>query len=206
MELLLQFGIGFVIALSGALIPGPLLVAVIRSSLKKGKKTGFYTSMGHIMVEIFIIFGVILGISTLILSEKTQNYIGILGGFFLILFGSITFYESRKVEKFTIKETNGVSGGIVTGITFTFFNPTFPIWWATIGFAMLSDAYYTTSLLGTFFWILGHFCADIFWFSLVSIMVCKNKSIVGTKAHKYLILICGTIMIAIGTLFLVKYI
>ena len=205
MELLIQFSIGFVIALSGALIPGPLLVAVIRSTLKNGKKTGFFTSMGHITVEICIIFGVILGISTFILSESIQSYIGTVGGLLLIIFGIITFQESKKITQFQIEESGAISGGITTGVTFTLFNPTFPFWWATIGFAMLSNAYYTSSFLGTIFWILGHFFADILWFSSVSIMISQNKSIIGKKPHKYLIIACAISMIIIGILFLGKY-
>ena len=45
MQLIFQFIIGFIIALSGALIPGPLLIGTIRSSLKNGKKIGFFASI-----------------------------------------------------------------------------------------------------------------------------------------------------------------
>ena len=46
---LVLLGIGFVVGISGAMMPGPLLIYTIQESLKKGKWTGALVILGHAM-------------------------------------------------------------------------------------------------------------------------------------------------------------
>ncbi len=204
MEVLFQFLLGFTIAFSGAILPGPLLVGVIRSTLKNGKRTGFFASIGHIIAETFFIIAIFIGLRAILISEKAQTTIGLLGGTFLLIFGISTIYESQKVKNFNLEDKKAVHSGIKTGITFTLFNPMFSIWWLTIGFTMLTNAYYNTSFLGAILWVIGSYFADIFWFSLVSIMIFSKKSIIGKKPHIILTAILGIILEIIGIIFILK--
>lgn len=202
MNILFQFPLGFIIALSGALIPGPLLVGTIRSTLKNGKRAGFFASMGHVFVEIGLIIAIVVGVTSIILSESVQVFIGIVGGLLLLIIGIITLNESKKIIQINHTDIKDAKSGLKTGVTFTLCNPSFLLWWASVGITMLLSAYYSSGLLGVLFWVLGHFCADIIWFSSVSIMVYNDKSIIGKRPHQYLIFICGIVMMTIGVLFL----
>ncbi|HNO09100.1 MAG TPA: LysE family transporter, partial [Methanoregulaceae archaeon] len=48
-------GLGFLIGLTGALAPGPTLVATIKASLKSGWSAGPRVTLGHIVVEILMV-------------------------------------------------------------------------------------------------------------------------------------------------------
>jgi len=52
---------GLGIGLSGALIPGPLLVFNITETLKHGAKTGFLVILGHFFVEVCVSLLIIFG-------------------------------------------------------------------------------------------------------------------------------------------------
>ena len=58
-----QFAVGFIVALSGTLIPGPLLIYILaKASVSRGAWTGFCASVGHVLVEIPIISLIVLGL------------------------------------------------------------------------------------------------------------------------------------------------
>ena len=57
------FLISFTVALSGALMPGPLLAAVIYESTRHGFKTGPLFVLGHAMLEVLMVTFIILGFS-----------------------------------------------------------------------------------------------------------------------------------------------
>lgn len=49
------FIVSFTIALSGAMMPGPLLTAVISESMKHGRKTGPLIILGHAILEVIMV-------------------------------------------------------------------------------------------------------------------------------------------------------
>ncbi len=60
-DLLSMLLLGFVIGLTGALAPGPTLVATINASLAGNWTTGLKISLGHIVVETVIFLLIVLG-------------------------------------------------------------------------------------------------------------------------------------------------
>jgi threonine/homoserine/homoserine lactone efflux protein len=54
-ESVVLVSIGLVVGLSGAVIPGPLLAFTLYDTSRKGRVTGHYIMMGHVLWE----FGVI---------------------------------------------------------------------------------------------------------------------------------------------------
>lgn len=95
---------------------------------------------------------------------------------------------------------------LLGGVMFsTILNPTVIIWWATIGVATLVEAFLTASLAGVIFWLLGHFLADLSWFSLVSLSVARGRRFLGTRGYRVLLLACGCVLLVLGAYFIVKY-
>lgn len=70
--------IGFLIGLSGALAPGPTLVATIRSSLKGGWTVGPKISAGHAIVEAVVVCVVVLGVASV--AEMVSVPVAVVGG------------------------------------------------------------------------------------------------------------------------------
>ena len=84
-------------------------------------------------------------------------------------------------------------------------NPNVFVGWATVGFAMLMEAVLVASLVGAALWLVGHFLADVIWFSWVSYLIANGKWSWKSKAQKYLLAAFGCILLAFGVYFLIKY-
>ncbi|MCS7131219.1 MAG: LysE family transporter, partial [Hadesarchaea archaeon] len=88
-EAIVQLPVGFIIALSGALIPGPLLTYVVVKTLSHGGKSGTFAAVGHVFVELAIVSLVALGLGFAVKSQMLQIAVGVIGGFLLVLLGGL---------------------------------------------------------------------------------------------------------------------
>ncbi|MFN4133344.1 MAG: LysE family transporter [Candidatus Hadarchaeales archaeon] len=205
LQTLVQFPIGFVIALSGALVPGPLLAYVVAKSAASGKEVGSRAVVGHVIIEIFLLSLLLFGLGVVLQSVEFQMAIGIFGGASLLPLGVLTLRGATRA-KYTISTAITGYPPIIGGIIYsTILNPTVIIWWATIGFATIMDAYVTTLLPGVALWLAGHWLADFWWFSFISISVVKGKKIIGSRGYKILLLCCGLLLLLVGASLLGKY-
>ena len=167
LNVIIQLPIGFIVALSGALIPGPLLTYIVAKAPRSGKHVGPKAVLGHALVEVALLILILLGLGMLFQYKMFQAGMGVLGGSLLLTLGALSIYRLRsntRMERGTFIGYSPIIGGVVYS---SVLNPTVPLWWATIGFAMLMDAYAVGSLLGVTFWLVGHYLADFGWFSLV---------------------------------------
>ncbi len=202
---LLQLPIGFFVALSGALIPGPMLTYVVAKSSVAGKKVCPYAVLGHVLVETVLLLLLLLGLSTLFQNLTFQSVLGVLGGTLLIILGVVSVKNIlRKLDIKDLAMTSyaPVKGGVLFS---TIFNPTVLIWWTAVGFAMLMEAYLVASLAGVAFWLVGHFLADLGWFSFVSFSVAKWRKFLGTREHRILLTVCCAILFVLGAYLVLKY-
>ncbi len=85
--------LGFVIGLTGALAPGPTLVATINASISGNWATGLKISLGHLIVELFLVILILLGLAAV--AQNHTSVIAGIGGIALILFGGLTITGSR---------------------------------------------------------------------------------------------------------------
>jgi len=205
-EALAQFPIGFVVALSGVLIPGPLLAYVTMRTLSGDARTGTFAAVGHIAVELGILSLVAAGLGYLIVERGFQAVVGALGGILLLVFGAFNLLKLRKTGEPKLSfgsRRHPIVGGVLFS---TILNPGVVLWWATIGVAMLMEAYLAAALAGVLFWLAGHFLADLSWFSLVSYSVTKGKWLMGTKGYKALLIMCGCVLLGFGVFFIYKFV
>lgn len=204
-QILVQFPIGFFIALSGALIPGPLLAYTIAKSSAYGARTGPLMVAGHILVELVVLSLIALGLGIVLQSQAFQVGLGLAGGMLLVLIGALSISKltrSPDPGSMVVTKYHPLLGGVMFS---TILNPTVIIWWATIGVATLVEAFLTASLSGVIFWLLGHFLADLSWFSLVSLSVARGRRFLGTRGYRVLLLACGCVLLILGAYFICKY-
>ncbi len=198
-KLLIQFGVGFSIALSGVLFPGPLLAFVSMKTLDSGAKTGLLAALGHILVELGILFLAAFGLKTLLQSGFLERIIGSVGGILLLGLGIIILSKSRNPpessDEVMGKDHNPIVGGILYS---TILNPAVALWWMTVGLATLIGAITTAGLAGGIFWILGHFSADLGWYSAISYSVHRGKEIIGSGFYKGLLIASGLTLLIFG--------
>jgi threonine/homoserine/homoserine lactone efflux protein len=197
-EILQTLATAFVIGLTGALAPGPTLVATVNSSLKDGWTAGPKVAAGHAMVEI-LIFLIIVGGLASIMQEHTRP-ISLAGGLALIVFGIMTIKESKNA---TFKDQDGLDAGsaLLAGAVTSAANPYFWIWWLSVGSALVLSSLGSGLIMAAAFMI-GHWGADFGWYTLVSSSLDRGRSILSERDYRRILGGCGIFLATFGIYFL----
>jgi len=197
-EIFQMFILGFVIGLTGALAPGPTLVATVNASIAGDWTTGLKVSLGHVIVELFLVILILWGFATVALPY-TAAIAGI-GGIALVAFGVLTIAGSRKATMRT-SPLQTVANPYVAGLVTSAANPYFWIWWLSIGSAMvIAGLQGGLVLVGVL--MIGHWSADTVWLTLVSTGVSKGRTIVSDTTYQKVIALCGIFLILFGAYYL----
>ena len=186
--------LGFVIGLTGALAPGPTLVATINASIHGDWMTGLRISLGHAVVELFLVVLILSGLATIALPYTAV--ISGIGGIGLVVFGVLTIGGSRQASMVppTIQPVaNPYLAGLVTSAA----NPYFWIWWLSIGSAMVIAGFEGGVILAGSFMI-GHWTADATWYTLVSGGVAQGRTILSDTSYRKIMICCGIFLIFFG--------
>ena len=163
--------LGFLVGLSGAMLPGPLLVYTINESLHRGRRAGPLIIAGHVIVEVILISLIALGVAQFMESELFIKATSLLGGMVLAGMGVHLWRSGGGLD-----DDSGFHGNIILGgVLFSAFNPGFPIWWATAGARMLVEGFSQAGLTGVAVIVAGHWMADVGYFSIVSAAVDKGR-------------------------------
>jgi threonine/homoserine/homoserine lactone efflux protein len=191
--------LGFLIGLTGALAPGPTLIATINASLQRGWSAGPLVTLGHIMVEVVMVGFIIAGLS-LVIGDYAWLIAGI-GGFALVVFGILTILESRQAHLDITENNPSTTSPFLAGAVTSISNPYFWIWWFTVGSALLIGAYQGGIILVIAF-ILGHWMADLGWLTLVSVSIHKGRFILKEKQYRLILAACGVFLMCFGGYYL----
>ena len=197
-EIAEMLGMAFVIGLTGALAPGPTLLATVNSSLQEGWRAGPKVAAGHALVEV-LIFLVIVGGLASVMQQYTRG-ISIAGGLALIAFGVMTAIGSRSA---VLKGPEGQASGsaFLAGAVTSAANPYFWIWWLSVGSAFLISGLNSGLIMAAAF-IVGHWGADFGWYTLVSGSLDRGRSVLSQGSYRGILRICGIFLICFGFYFL----
>jgi len=212
MEELLLLSIGFGVGLSGAIAPGPLFTATIKDTLKYGPLTGPMMCIGHLFVEISIILGLALGASYVINIPIVRALIGVVGGIGLLYLGYQMIKERKKFESISEESIKNIGANtrelkndllppIKTGFVFTILNPAMFIWWFTIGNSLIMRGL-AIGFMGVFMLFIGHWFADVSWYTFLSVSLSKGKKFISKKVYEVILLACGIFLLYLGITFL----
>jgi threonine/homoserine/homoserine lactone efflux protein len=203
-EIIQMFVLGFLIGLTGALAPGPTLIATINATLRGGWTMGPRVTLGHMAVEILMVILVVAGLSVLIGGYSWL--IAIIGGTALVIFGILTIVESRHVRIDPSVSTASPAESttprpFVSGVVTSISNPYFWLWWLTVGSSLLIGAY-AGGVLSAVSFILGHWGADLSWFTLISVSIHKGRFILGEREYRWTLAVCGVFLVLFGGYYL----
>lgn len=201
------FLMSFLVALTGALSPGPVLSFTIYKSLqKRGYLAGFYIILGHALLEFCLIIVLLLGAYVFLQNLIVLILIGTIGGLFLVVFGLLVIKDAVKnplkldfenIEESKIKGYKGNSflGGIVISLT----NPFWSFWWAVIGLSLMINLGISfENPVGLLLFFFGHELGDFAWYIPISIFVYLGGKSLNPKIYKYVLIACGIFMIVLG--------
>ncbi|HOJ97040.1 MAG TPA: LysE family transporter [Methanospirillum sp.] len=192
--------LGFIIGLTGALAPGPTLIATIRSSLHNGWTGGPRVTFGHIIAEMGIVVLIAAGISSL--PDTLRPVLSGVGGIALIIFGAMTLCGSREAVILTDSDSGHASGPVIAGLVTSVSNPYFWIWWFSVGSALLISSL-NQGIIGIIAFITGHWASDLAWFTLVSVSIHRSRTMLSTRTYRGILILCGIFLVIFGLWYLV---
>ncbi|MFI5384170.1 MAG: LysE family transporter [Methanosarcina thermophila] len=207
-EILKALLLGFSVGLTGALVPGPMLFATIETSLKKGWFTGPKVVFGHIIVEAVIYLMILSGAASLVDSGVISS-IFLIGGLSLLVFGLLTIKDARATAS-SAQISQGSPGSKLTsnpvliGVVTSVSNPYFWIWWLTASSALILKEY-ELGVISAIAYMLGHWTADLSWFTIVSGSFSRGKNLLSQKVHRYILYTCGIFLAIFGFYFMLNY-
>ncbi len=195
------FSMSFVVALSGALMPGPLLTITVADSARRGFITGPLVILGHAILELALVIGVVAGLGKFLEIPFVIGTIALVGGGILLRMG---IQMLREAGKLTLKTEAGeepvYANPVLAGVIGSLTNPYWIIWWITIGLGYLIAAKRFGAVGVTVFFI-GHILADFCWFSMISFGVSKGRIIMSDSVYRWIIRVCGAILLFFGCWF-----
>ncbi len=211
MSVNILFVTAFLVGLSGAMMPGPLLTVTIAESVRRGFIAGPLIILGHAVLELALILALIAGLSVFLSNITVSSTIALLGGIVLIylgltmsrdaLRGNISLGDINKNEVGTTKK--GLHP-VLAGAVISLANPFWSIWWATVGLTYLTMSLESGRIgLASFF--SGHILADLVWYTLVAAVVAGGKKFISPPVYKYIIVVCGIFLLVLGLYFIYSF-
>lgn len=200
-ELFTIFFSSFIIALSGAMMPGPLLTATISESSQRGASTGPLLIVGHGILELLLLVALVFGMAPFLQRGDVFAVVAISGGIILIWMAVGMF---RRLPSLSISLNHVASkrrGSIVlNGAVLSIVNPYWIIWWATIGFGYVIYSW-QFGMAGIAFFFTGHILADFAWYSTVSTVVGKGRNLFTDRLYRGIIATCAVVLILFAIYF-----
>ncbi|MCQ1534594.1 LysE family translocator [Methanosarcina sp. KYL-1] len=199
--------LGFTVGLTGALVPGPMLFATIETSLKKGWLAGPEVVIGHMLIELVLCVLILFGAASLV-GSGTISAVSLLGGLALVVFGLLTVKGAKAASSSGMSSNKGgmnltsspAAAGLITSVS----NPYFWIWWLTAGSALVLREY-ELGIIVAVSYVIGHWLADLSWFTAVSGSFSRGKSLLSQKAHEIIMYACGIFLVFFGVWFAINY-
>ena len=210
------FSFSFLVALTGAMTPGPLLTYTIIKSIKASKRgylMGLWVIAGHAVIEMAIIIFLLLGFSFILENILIVRIIGLLGGVILVYFGisilrdvycgniSTSFLNSseKQNQRADLFKSKGLENPIFGGMIVSMSNPYWWVWWATIGLAFMVQ--FNVSFKqwpGLLAFFLGHEAGDLLWYLIVSFLTFFGLRHLNKRVYYGVLICCGAFMILFG--------
>jgi len=210
------------IGFSGAITPGPLLVACLTRSARDGWRGGLFVTVGHAILELLAVVGLSLGLGAVLTRPGVAPAISLVGGIFLLWMGYATARAAWRGDmalpvaehtgsggpanragaagtgdQKTAAGRQGAVGAAVTGMAATVSGPFWVLWWATVGLSYLTLAR-PLGAPGLAAFYFGHVSADFIWYSAVALAVAGGRRLLTARGYKTLLVACGLLLLVLG--------
>jgi len=216
----------FLVGLSGAMMPGPVLTITIGETarrLKGGEEGGRSAAggsvragrraqirgalvgplivCGHAVLEVLLVAGMVLGLGKLLVLGPVKGVIGLVGGAVLVWMGTGML---RSVKALTLLGTDvggtGPQHPVLAGILTSLSNPYWIIWWATIGLGYIAVSM-QLGLLGLLSFYVGHILSDLAWYSSISLTLAMGHRLLTDRVYRALVAVCACFLLGFGCYF-----
>jgi len=197
------FFASYLIGLSGALMPGPVLTVTISQVTSRGFFAGPLIVLGHGILELALVVAVAFGLGRFLTHGPVIGTVAVLGGIFLVYLGADMLRNFKGVS-FSFQNRTG--GGKITdhpvmaGILTSLSNPYWTIWWASIGVGYIAISRRLGPVgLASFF--VGHILSDLSWYSFVALTLTLGRRIITDRLYQGVVAACGLFLVGFGLYF-----
>jgi len=201
LESLLRIALSsFLIAISGDVMPGPVLTVTISESAKRGFMAGPMIVLGHGILELSLMILIIFGFANIVNRPGVIGVVGLAGG--VVLIGlSYGMLKNLKNLRLDLTPDQNISGNpVIAGIRTSLANPYWTIWWATIGVGYVVIAM-KFGMMGILFFFIGHIAADLAWYSGISFLVTRGRKHISDRIYRGIILVFALVLIFFAVTF-----
>lgn len=202
------FVFSFIFGFGAVVSPGPVSVAIVSQSPRRGWFTGPLVATGHSFLELLIVILIAFGLSAGLARPIIQTVIALLGGALLTWMGAKMAWDSWQ-RKIGLPTKNSNTGNLTSkqlvslGIVATISNPFWYAWWVTVAAGYLSQAR-ALGLAALIAFYLGHISADFAWDTTLSTIIAGGKRWINDRIYRGLILVAGGFLIYLGFAFLTQ--
>ncbi|HPE44900.1 MAG TPA: LysE family transporter [Deltaproteobacteria bacterium] len=198
--LLAVFGTSFVIAFSGAAMPGPVMTATISESARRGPVAGPLIVAGHAVLELVLVILIMLGLAPFLQKGWVFATIALVGS---LMLARMAWSMFRSIPSLSIhadvREQTGANL-MVTGAVLSLSTPYWTLWWATIGLGyILYSARLGPAGVAVFF--VGHILGDLVWYSAISLAIGKGRKFLSDRSYRVIIGSCAAFLLALACWF-----
>lgn len=191
------FVLSFIAALSGALMPGPLLTLTIAQTARRGFIASVLLVLGHSLLELGLVVGLVYGLGHFLTIRSVKGSVAVLGGAMLLWMGWAMIRDARRGSLEIHMEAEGrapekarfLRNPVISGIVVSVSNPYWVIWWATIGltfFAAISRN--ALGAIAAFYF--GHIMGDIVWYLAVGGAVATGRRLISPVVYRTIVQVC----------------
>lgn len=194
LTLLSIFASSFMIAFSGAMMPGPLMTVTISESTRRGAVAGPLMIFGHGLLELVLAGALLSGFAAVLGRDDVFVVIALLGGATLFWMGCSMLRSLPTLQLPSVIAAETGKNLVLAGIVLSVCNPYWLIWWASIGLGyILHSARF--GLLGVAAFFTGHLLADLLWYSLISFGISRGRRLFSPVAYRRLIGCCALFLL-----------
>lgn len=201
MTLVVIFFSSFLIALSGALMPGPLLTVTVSEATRRGAVAGPLMILGHGILELALVLALLSGLAPFLQRDDVFVAISLAGGT-ILLWMAVSMFRSLPGLSLNYSAAEGKKQNLIlTGIIFSLANPYWLIWWASIGLGYIVYSV-QFGVAGVVSFFAGHILADFAWYAFISFGVAKGRRFFNDSAYRGLIGGCALFLLLFSGYFL----
>lgn len=194
--------LSFVMALSGAVTPGPMLALVVAQVLARGMGAVWPILLGHALIEAVFLGVLFAGLGAALARPRVRGVLALVGGGALAWMGWSMLRDASRIT-LTAAEAGGLSwfALLAAGVGVSLANPYFTGWWATVGTGQLASLKVRRwQEIVPFF--IGHELGDVAWYVFVAVVLVTGRGWLTDGVYRLLVTGCAAAVLLVALLFL----
>ncbi len=193
-------GTSFVLGLSGAMMPGPLLTVTISESLRRGWRAGPLLVAGHAALEGGVVLLLFFGLADVVRQPAVFAAVALVGGLLLVWMAWGMWRSLPTLHLDLAGEQGAGLHPLAAGVVVSLANPYFTLWWATVGLGYLVVAFEAGGP-GVVVFYLFHILSDLVWYALISGSVTYGRRFLSDGGYRFLVGSCALFILCFGCYF-----